>query len=133
MTKVVVLGPNLMDQSNGSFHVHAAGCADINRNRAYRSPEFADDKRNVLDMQSVEEIAEYVYSDVTDNPTQYVSDFDVFPCVVFKKEAEMRTITFEIYNRDFFLEMKVELPVEDLQKVLTNLAAMPNVRKIELH
>lgn len=30
--EIVVIGPNLRDQSKGSFHVHAAGCADIKRN-----------------------------------------------------------------------------------------------------
>lgn len=26
--RVVIFGPNLMDQSKGQFHVHAAGCGD---------------------------------------------------------------------------------------------------------
>lgn len=35
---IVICGPNLRDQSRGSFHVHAAGCADLKRSKepAYR-------------------------------------------------------------------------------------------------
>lgn len=30
-TPVTILGPNLRDQSKGSFHVHRAGCADLHK------------------------------------------------------------------------------------------------------
>lgn len=39
MTKprtVIVIGPNLPDQSKGQFHVHAADCADLRNTRKYR-------------------------------------------------------------------------------------------------
>lgn len=128
MTSVVVLGPNLMDQSNGSFHVHAAGCADIKRSRAYDSPEFDDDKKYPLDMESVEQIADYVYADIEDDPREYVNDFYVFPCVVFEKEVPMFTVTFELYNADMFLSVSIE--TKDLSTVVAMLESTPNVRNI---
>lgn len=52
--RVTICGPNLMDQSKGSFHIHAAGCADLRRG-ARREPEYengwtieANTKRTVV-------------------------------------------------------------------------------------
>jgi hypothetical protein len=34
--KLTIVGPNLLDQSKGDFHVHAAGCADLSRGQYRR-------------------------------------------------------------------------------------------------
>jgi hypothetical protein len=83
---VVCIGPNLPDQSRGSFHVHAAGCADIGRSRDYRSREFDGDKANPIEIETLEDLVEYVYADqlAEDDETtasSLTSDFYVFPCV----------------------------------------------------
>jgi hypothetical protein len=130
MTSVVVLGPNLHG-SNSTFHVHAAGCADIKRNAFYRSPEFNDDKRNPLDFNSVEEIAEYVY-DFEENPRDLVNDFEVFPCVHFTKEETMpvATVEFEVYTDDFWVSFSVETTNPDV--LVQNLLKLKNTRGIHI-
>ncbi len=78
---VTIIGPNLRDQSKGSFHVHAAGCADIVK-MSRRDPEFA----HGWDMEAStrEEVAGEVYADMIDEsgatPESYVSDFHFAPC-----------------------------------------------------
>ena len=37
--RVTICGPNLEDQSRGSFHVHSADCGDLQRH-AKREPEY---------------------------------------------------------------------------------------------
>jgi hypothetical protein len=132
VTSVIVLGPNLPDQSKGSFHVHAVGCADINRSPIYQSSEFWGDKQSPMDVNSVEEIAEAVY-DFEENPTEYVSDFYVFPCVHFpsdEKEQNMHTVSFEIYTDSFWVEFEVETSNPDI--VIQNLLKLKNSRNIHL-
>ena len=84
--QVTICGPNLNDQSHGSFHVHAAGCADLIRG-ARREPEY----RNgwTVEAETIEDVAEAVYSDHMaehgeddpySKPDAYVSDFHFFPC-----------------------------------------------------
>ncbi len=128
MTKVIVVGPNLPDQSKGSFHVHAVGCSDLN----HYGREFDSDKANPLDVSGVEEIADYVY-DFEENPREYVNDIYVFPCVHWNyvpipKEVAMTAVTFELYNEDMFLEMTIE--TSDLDATLSMLESVPNVRNI---
>lgn len=83
--KVHVIGPNLPDQSNGSFHVHAEGCADVKRNRDYRSPEFKTDRETTVDVADMDELVAYVYADqlAEDDSlkaSDLVNDFYVFGC-----------------------------------------------------
>lgn len=130
MTNVVILGPNLPDQSNGSFHVHAEGCADIQRSPLYRSREFDTDKKNPIDVDSVEDIARYVY-DFEDDPTEYVSDFYVLPCVNFEKGNEnMRKVAFEVYTDSFWVEFEVDTSTPDI--LIQNLLKLKNTRNIHL-
>lgn len=42
----------------------------------------------------------------------------------------MQTITFEIYNADFFLEISIEVERSEVAATVANLAAMPNVRNL---
>lgn len=87
--RVVVIGPNLPDQTRGSYHVHAAGCADIGRSRDYRSPEFAYDKTNPIAVADRDEIVEYVYADQIGGGDMTVADgrgdLHVFPCAAALK------------------------------------------------
>lgn len=86
--KVVVIGPNLPNQSKGSFHVHEASCADIERNREYRSPDFGFDRTHPYEMDSRMDVTTFVYppSDFDYDPTDasdsdaYLSDIYFFPC-----------------------------------------------------
>jgi hypothetical protein len=83
---VVCIGPNLPDQSKGSFHVHAAGCADVTRSPDYRSREFASDKTNSITIETLTDLVEYVYADQLaedeeSSASDYASDFYLFPCV----------------------------------------------------
>jgi hypothetical protein len=86
--KVTVIGPNLMDQRLGQFHVHAANCADIARDPkrygyAYAAPHMD------FECESVRDVAECVYGDhMAENPPEsewsrpdaYLSDFHFAPC-----------------------------------------------------
>lgn len=87
--RVVIIGPNLPDQSKGSFHVHAAGCADIRRSPQYRSREFDYDKTNPVSVADRDEIVEYAYADQIGGGEMTVadgrSDVYVFPCAAALK------------------------------------------------
>lgn len=79
--RVTLCGPNLRDQSKGTFHVHAADCTDLTRG-ARREPEY----RNgwTIDADFRTDVAIEVYADHMDEngdePSAYVSDFYFFPC-----------------------------------------------------
>lgn len=83
--QVHIIGPNLADQSNGDFHVHAKGCADVKRSALYRSPEFKSDRDSTVDVESVRDIVEYVYADQIGEGSMSwgdgVSSLYVLPCV----------------------------------------------------
>lgn len=136
MASLIVLGPNLPDQRNGSFHVHAEGCANINRNPDYKSREFDSDKASPMEFASEKEVAEYVYADMLDENDidTLISDVYFHACVRFEKEAPMpatRTITFELFNEELFLTIEIESV--DVENDLTLLRSVPNVRNIQLH
>ena len=84
---VCILGPNLYDQSKGSFHVHKEGCRDITRNPIYRG----EDADWIVDCDSVEEVVTLVYEDIMQEHQDdrddrykvwegYESDFHFCPC-----------------------------------------------------
>lgn len=85
--RVTICGPNLRDQSKGTFHVHAAGCADLVRG-ANREPEYRNGWS--IDADHRVAVAFEVYSDMIDehagDGTQwekaegYLDDFHFFPC-----------------------------------------------------
>jgi len=80
--RVYICGPNLRDQSKGSFHVHAADCADLRRSS---EPVYAEElKHPPVEVASAVEAAEYVYDNgiMQDGETgaDYLHDFHFFPC-----------------------------------------------------
>jgi hypothetical protein len=80
---VTIIGPNLLDQSKGGFHVHGAGCRDITR-QARRDPAFRDGW--TITVASREAVAEVVYADIiAENegatPADYLGEFYFAPCV----------------------------------------------------
>lgn len=77
---VCIIGPNLLDQSKGQYHVHAAGCADTKKAQ-YRMHQ--SDVNHPIAVTSVQECVEYVYADFLDEPEQwedFASDVYFFPC-----------------------------------------------------
>jgi hypothetical protein len=80
--RVTICGPNLRDQSKGSFHVHAAGCADLVRG-ARREPEYRSDW--TIEAATRDDVVLEVYSDMIlandcDPIEDYRSDLHFFPC-----------------------------------------------------
>jgi hypothetical protein len=80
--QVTICGPNLRDQSKGSFHVHAADCADLVRH-ARREPEY----RNGWTVEATckDDAVLAVYSDMIEaddcEPIDgYRADLYFFPC-----------------------------------------------------
>lgn len=80
MTAVTICGPNLRDQSKGTYHVHAAGCADLKKH-ARREPAYRDGW--TIEAASLAEVSDAVYppEDFGSEPGEYAFDFHVFPCV----------------------------------------------------
>jgi hypothetical protein len=84
--RVLIVGPNLQDQSKGSFVVHAVGCADLKR-LARREPEVAFGWQ--IDAATTDEIVESIYSDIMAEHegdewatvAAYRSDVHIAPCV----------------------------------------------------
>jgi hypothetical protein len=76
--RVHVMGPNLPDTAE-SYHVHAAGCADVQRDRLYQGAEHRSDREATYDFVDLVELAGFVY-DFEDDPASQLSDFKVFPC-----------------------------------------------------
>jgi len=139
VTSIVILGPNLADQSKGSFHVHSAGCADIKRNRLYKSREFDSDKRNVQDFDSEKQVAEYVYADMLDenDMATLLSNIYFHACVSFpKKESAIMgktwKITFELYNEELFFEMEIVTADDNLADTVAALEGIANVRNLNV-
>jgi hypothetical protein len=83
--KVHIVGPNLVDQSKGSFHVHAVGCGDMKR-MAKRDPEFAlelEQEASASEYCTLTEICDAVYDpdDFECESGEYLNDFHFAPCV----------------------------------------------------
>jgi len=57
--KVTVVGPNLFDQSKGSFHAHKAGCADLKRDPNYRGQDLS----YTFDADTRDEVGDEIYGD----------------------------------------------------------------------
>lgn len=56
---VAIIGPNLYDQSNGTFHVHAATCRD-----GYNARKYPAGARWEVEASSQVEVSTLVYEDV---------------------------------------------------------------------
>jgi hypothetical protein len=80
--KVTVIGPNLPDQTKGSFHVHKAGCRDAVRLIREMKGYVHD-----VDVESRQGIVLWVYSDhmgdneADDSEWRGWDDFYLAPCV----------------------------------------------------
>jgi len=91
---VTIVGPNLRDQSKGTFHVHAEGCRDLTR-LARSEPEV----RNgwTIRADSIRDIVEAVYDPdcfqydpaSEEEYAPYVQDFHFAPCVIVPDESEI--------------------------------------------
>lgn len=81
--RVVTIGPNLFGAAD-DFHVHAADCADLRRNRLYR--HHRDDIAHPHDVASLRDLVHTIYNpdDFDYDPDQW-ADFapgiNVFPCI----------------------------------------------------
>jgi hypothetical protein len=88
--KVRIVGPNLRDQTKGTFHVHADGCADLTKYGPGRrfGGDLAGERETLLDAASEIDVVEFVYADqLAENPDveaeEWISDFHFAPCVRF--------------------------------------------------
>jgi hypothetical protein len=94
MPRVAVIGPNLYDQTKGSFHVHAEDCGDIKHYGRHR--KFGGDydpKYDNIDAETYADVAIYVYDNGILDEMQYdgttfeeavnecLTDFWFAPCV----------------------------------------------------
>lgn len=83
--RVHIIGPNLRDQSKGDFHVHAEGCADVQRNPEYQVPDYDTDRKLVYDVTSQRDVSEFIYSDMIGEGSMTWQDgvdtFHLSPCV----------------------------------------------------
>jgi hypothetical protein len=88
--QITVIGPNLLDQSKGSMHVHRAGCADLKRGQ-YR--HMAAHEQWTEEHNTVRSVVESVYgpeagsfyaeAGLEDDPKaweSYVGEFWFAPC-----------------------------------------------------
>jgi hypothetical protein len=73
---VTIVGPNLPDQSKGTFHVHAILCMDLDK---YPGVNLG---RDSVDVASRREAAEYVYplGDFEWDDDYYIDDLWFAPC-----------------------------------------------------
>jgi hypothetical protein len=96
---VRISGPNLRDQTKGSFHVHREGCADIKK-AAKSDPAFSKREAHVLDVASAQDVAEFIYADQIaengDSPLDYLSDFHFAPCTA---DLPLQTSEQEVADR----------------------------------
>ena len=79
MPRLTIIGPNLLDQSKGSFHVHNSACRDISK---YHECEAKYDE----DHANLQSIVESVYADIIDEDPDstwedLVGEFHIMPCV----------------------------------------------------
>jgi len=80
--RLTIVGPNLPSQANATFHVHAAGCADLKRGWIARYARDAWD----MNADYLVDVEADVYDFVPDeNPDytlgDYLDDFHFAPCV----------------------------------------------------
>jgi hypothetical protein len=77
--QLAVFGPNLRDQSKGTFHVHTADCADCRR--------YRDEERLDMDANTREAVVLEIYPpedfdyDIATEFGMYASDVWFAPCV----------------------------------------------------
>ena len=86
--KVRVVGPNLRDDSKGTFHVHADGCKDLTKYGPGRrlGGDCKGEEEMLLDVDTAVEVVEATYADqLSENPdvvaSDWLYDFHFAPCV----------------------------------------------------
>lgn len=85
MSKVIIVGPNLIDQSKGQFVVHREGCADLKRGVGRAFHQIDLDHAMPIEAKTYEDVAEFIYSDHMDENEDLtleacVADFHFLPC-----------------------------------------------------
>lgn len=81
--RVTIQGPNLRDQSRGSFHIHAAGCSD-NRRYGPGCSLGGDDGGWEIDADTQREVVDAIYGDQMDEGASYEEchgDLHFEPCL----------------------------------------------------
>jgi hypothetical protein len=80
---LTIVGPNLIDQSTGSFHVHSAGCEDLKRGQ-YRLLGSGDSHFMTGHYESARDVVEDVFGDIiAEGDSTWEScegEFHFFPC-----------------------------------------------------
>lgn len=80
--KLKIHGPNLNDQTKGTFHVHTAGCRD----NKWEVTANGSDHPMAIDADTIEDVVEYIYSDhIAEGSMKLdasaIADFHFAPCV----------------------------------------------------
>lgn len=86
---LTIVGPNLPQQAKATFHVHAAGCADLKRGWIKRYAIDAWD----MDATCLTDVEADVYDFAPDENPDYVlgdyqSEFYFAPCVTLPERVE---------------------------------------------
>lgn len=80
---VTTLGPNGIN--DGSFHVHAKGCKDVENRRRYGRSERYDEMVTSVEQMTLEAYSDHIAEADYDNAVvtweDYAGEFKVFPCV----------------------------------------------------
>lgn len=95
--RVVIVGPNLYDQSRGQFHVHAEGCADLQRDPDMRE-SIATQGGITLDAGTRLDVEESIYGPEAgdfDRPHRgaWLDEFHFAPCCKELPRGEALTPT----------------------------------------
>lgn len=84
--KLTIIGPNLPGADSGTFHVHAAGCADLKRKAIYRGMRY---ETNHEEHDTLESLVDSYYCDMMNENEEgspwatweaYQDEFRIFPC-----------------------------------------------------
>ena len=80
--KLKIHGPNLNDQTKGTFHVHTAGCRD----NKWEVTANGSEHPMAIDADTIEDVVEYIYSDhIAEGSMKLdasaIADFHFAPCV----------------------------------------------------
>jgi hypothetical protein len=80
--KLKIHGPNLHDQTKGTFHVHTAGCRD----NKWEVTANGSEHPMAIDADTIEDVVEYIYSDhIAEGSMKLdasaIADFHFAPCV----------------------------------------------------
>ena len=112
--QVTIHGPNLNDQSKGTFHVHTAECRD----NSWEVRSNGSDHPSTIDAETVLDVVEFIYCDsIAEHPPStvedYVGDFHFAPCLKDLPYERAEAMTSE--ERELVLNTRNQLAnVNDL-------------------